>query len=392
MTFTFIKQIKKRVFFLALIGVVVLLPIVMLLIMKMAWKMTPGFSLNLAYVDKTDDSEERQAHQAFYWVLHNQQIKKADGELYDKTTDYYGVFPDANGGHRFNDFDQFTAEELDALSQELDVLMLADTYGVYADQPETAGAGLLYGGLSLNDIALFRNMKQAGKTVIAEFNVLQAPTSRVNRRKFQEEAGIQWTGWSGKYFASLDRDSELLPGWAIASYKQNYEKDWDSRGAGIILVHEDGRIVVLSEQDDLETAKPQIKTFAYGINQLELPHLQEFPYWFDVMEYDDSMNHAISAYQLELTEQGKMQLSQAGIPDRFPAVLMQQEQDFSFYYLCGDFSSEPVSMSTSRFKGVHHFGSILKGRKGIFGENEFFYRFYLPFMRNVLKQHNQVES
>ncbi|MGQ7869361.1 hypothetical protein [Sunxiuqinia sp. sy24] len=371
-----------------LLAVVVLFPIVVLLIMKMAWKMTPDFSVNVAYVDKTDGSTERLAHNAFYWVLQNQQIKKTNGELYDKTTDYWGLFPNENEGYRFNDFDQLSPEELDGLSEEIDVLMFADTYGVYGSESENEGTGLIYGGLSANDISLFQKMKRAGKTVIAEFNVLQAPTSRVNRRKFQEEAGVHWTGWSGKYFESLSQDSELLPVWAINSYKQNYHEEWDFSGAGIILVHEDGRIVVLSEKDDLRRAKPQIKTFAYGINQLELPRQQEFPHWFDVIEYDDSINHAISAYQLDLTQQGKSKLNRLGIADRFPAVLMNQNQDFSFYYLCGDFSSEPVSMSTSRFKGVHHFGSVLKGRKGIFGENEFFYRFYLPLMRNILEEYH----
>lgn len=389
MSLSFVKQVRKRVFFGILAGVIILFPLVILLIMKMSWKVTPAKIVNVAYLDKTDASDERLAHNAFFWVLQNQQIRKQDGTPYDKSNDYWGVFSDKIGNHRFNDFDQLSEIQLDSLSRQTDVLMFADTYGVYTSETESQGSGLIYGGLSSSDISLFRKMKKEGKTIIAEFNVLQAPTSRVSRRQFQEEAGIHWTGWTGKYFESLNPESETLPAWVIHLYSENYQEAWDFHGAGIILVHENGRMVVLSGKNDLNAAMPEIKTFAYGLNRLKLPPLQEFPYWFDVIEYNDSINHAISAYQLHLTDQGKSKLNQLGIPDRFPAILMHQAPDYSFYYLCGDFSSKPVDLSTSRLKGIQHFSSILKGRKGTFGEDEFFYRFYFPMMRNILNEHNR---
>jgi hypothetical protein len=361
---------------------------VILLIMKISWKVAPASVVSVAYVDKTDVSGERLAHNAFFWVLQNQQMRKQNGKPYDKTTDYWGVFSDKSGSYRFKDFDQLSQAQLDSLSRQTDILMFADTYGVYAAEAESEGTELIYGGMTSADISLFRKMKKEGKTIVAEFNILQAPTARAIRRQFEEEAGLHWTGWSGKYFESLNQESETLPAWVIRSYNENYHEAWEYHGAGIVLINEDGRMVVLSEKNDLNTAMPQIKTFGYGVNQLELPRLQEFPYWFDVIEYNDSINHAISAYQIDLTDQGKTKLNQLGISDRFPAVLMHRAQDYSFYYLCGDYSSEPISMATSRFKGIEHFSSILKGRKGTFGEDEFFYRFYFPLMRNILREHN----
>lgn len=391
MMLSFVKQVRKRVFFGVLAGIIILFPLVILLVMKVNWKVTPAKIVKVAYVDKTDASDERLAHNAFFWVLQNQQIRKQDGTAYDKTRDYWGVLSDKTGGYQFNDLSQLSPQQLDSLSRQTDVLMFADTYGVYASEKESEGPKLIYGGLSSDDLSLFRKMKKEGKTVIAEFNILQAPTSRAVRRQFEEEAGLHWTGWSGKYFESLSGDSEKLPAWVIHSYNENYSEPWDYSGEGIVLVNEDGRMVVLSEQHDLNTAMPQIKTFGYGVNQLELPRLQEFRYWFDVIEYNDSINHAISAYQIDLTEQGKTKLNQLGISDRFPAVLMHRAQDYSFYYLCGDYSSEPISMATSRFKGIHHFSSILKGRKGTFGEDEFFYRFYFPLMRHILQDHDRFK-
>ena len=388
MMLSFVTQIRKRVFFLILAGVVILFPLVILLFMKLSWKVTPAAVVNVAYVDKTDASGERLAHNAFFWVLQNQQIKKKDGAPYDKTVDYWGVFSDKSGGYRFHDFDQLSEVQQDSLSRQTDILMFADAYGVYASETENQGPKLIYGGMTSADISLFRKMKKDGKTIVAEFNVLQAPTSRTVRRQFEEEAGIHWTGWSGKYFESLNQESEILPAWVVRSHQENYQEAWNYQGAGIVLVNEDGRMVVLAEKDDLKTAMPQIKTFGYGINQMNLPRMQEFPYWFDVIEYNDSVNHAISAYQIDLTDQGKTKLNQLGIADRFPTILMQRTQDYSFYYLCGDFSSEPIAMSTSRLKGVHRFSSMLKGRNGTFGEDEFFYRFYFPLMRNILVGHN----
>ncbi len=387
MTLPFVKQVRKRVIFGLLAGVIILFPLIILLIMKMNWKVTPVKEINVAYVDKTDASGKRFAHNAFFWVLQNQQIRKHDGTSYDKSNDYWGIFPDEGESYRFYDFDQLSNAQLDSLSRQTDILMFADTYGVYASETKSGGSELISGGLTSSDISLFRKMKKQGKTIIAEFNVLQAPTSRVSRRQFQEEAGIHWTGWTGKHFESLNQESETLPAWVIHLYNENYQEAWDFHGAGIILVHEDGRMLVLSEKEDLKAAMPEIKTFAYGLNYLELPPLQTFPYWFDIIEYNDSINHAISAYQLNLTEQGKSKLSQFEIPDRFPAILMHKAPDYTFYYFCGDFSSEPVDLSTSHLKGIQHFSSILKGRKGTFGEDKFFYRFYFPLMRNILNDH-----
>lgn len=385
---SFFKYYRRRIILLILFGAIVLLLFAVFLAMKLAWKMSPSEAIDIAYLDKTDTSKERLAHSAFYWVIDNQRIVKKDSRLYQKDADYWGVFTEENGVLRFNDFDEFSDGELNALSEKLDVLMFADTYGIYLSDKESGQTKLVYGGLSLKDVSLFRKMKEKKKTIIAEFNILQPPTPRNVRYQFQEEAAIHWTGWSGKYFESLSRQNEKLPAWVIRLYQASRSEDWDFRGAGIVLVHEDGRLVVLSGKDDLTAAMPQIKTFGYGINELELPALQRFGHWFDIMEYNDSINHAVSAYQLNLTSTGESKLKQHGIPDRFPAIIMHHEQDYRFYYLCGDFSSNPVSMATSRFRGIEYFASFLKGRRGIYGEDDFFYRFYLPLMRNVLRDTN----
>lgn len=386
MALSFVKRMRKRVIFLIVVAIVVLLPVAVLQGMKMVWKMNSERTINVAYVDKTDASEERLAHNAFFWVLNNQRIKKANGEFYQKGTDYWGLFAEPNNNYRFADFDALSKVQQDSLAEQLDMLMLADTYGIYDLNAGPEMQRLIYGGLSEGDMAVFRQMKKRGKTIVAEFNILQAPTSRNIRYQFQQEAGIEWSGWTGKYFDSLDPEKGQLPAWVFEAYQRNYHRQWEYKSAGIIFVHENGKLLILEDNEDLMEPIPQIKTFGYGMEQLGLPRVQEFPYWFDIMTYDNSINHAVSAYELELTEQGRSKLSQLGIPDRFPAVIMHGDEDYAFYYFCGDFSSKPVSMSTKKFKGIEYFSSLLKGRQGQFGEDQFFYRFYLPLMSQLLEE------
>ncbi len=386
MALSFFKGMRRRVIFLIVVAAVVLFPVAILLGMRMVWKMNSERTVNVAYVDKTDDSEERLAHNAFFWVLNNQRIKKPNGEFYQKGTDYWGLFAEANNKYRFADFDALSVAQQDSLAERLDMLMLADTYGIYDLNAGPEMQRLIYGGLSEGDMALFRQMKRQGKTIVAEFNILQAPTPRNIRYQFQQEAGIEWSGWTGKYFDSLDPEKGQLPGWVFEAYQRNNQKQWEYKDAGIILVHENGQLLVLEDNEELLEPIPQIKTFGYGMEQLGLPRVQEFPYWFDIMTFDNSINHAVSAYQLELTEKGRTKLNSLGIPDRFPAVIMHGTEDYAFYYFCGDFSSKPVSMSTKKFKGIECFSSLLKGRQGQFGEDQFFYRFYLPLMSQLLKE------
>nr|MBD3622652.1 hypothetical protein [Sunxiuqinia sp.] len=61
MSLSFVKQVRKRVFFGVIAGVSILFPLVILLIMKMSWDVTPAKMVKVTYLDKKAASDERLA-------------------------------------------------------------------------------------------------------------------------------------------------------------------------------------------------------------------------------------------------------------------------------------------------------------------------------------------
>ncbi len=47
-------------------------------------------------------------------------------------------------------------------------------------------------------------MKDRNKLVILEYNSFDYPTAAFDSYRTQERLGITFTGWTGKYFSSLD--------------------------------------------------------------------------------------------------------------------------------------------------------------------------------------------
>jgi hypothetical protein len=139
---------------------------------------------------------------------------------------------------------------------------------------------------------------------------------------------------------------------------------------------------VLEEGRDLTEALPMIQTNDINQKKFDLPAETSYPFWFDVMQYDSALNQPISEFNLSLNDSGKKILKQNNIPFSFPAVLRHKNKDYQFYYFSGNFCDNPVSMSSSYFKGI----SFLKR---IFYTNEdadrrsFFWNFYLPLMSHI---------
>jgi hypothetical protein len=51
--------------------------------------------------------------------------------------------------------------------------------------------------MSEQDLTLLKNMKQQKKLVMMEFNDINSPTAPYLREEFENDFGVQWTGWIG---------------------------------------------------------------------------------------------------------------------------------------------------------------------------------------------------
>lgn len=354
--------------------------------MWLSWFISSKKKLVAIIIDKTVEKRIVEQHTSFTWVLNNDRFSKTKTSLYNNSRDYFGFFPLQNEKFRIKGLERFSSDMLEKLSNDADMVYFTDTYGVYKNdwyQNNKEEHGLLYGGMSDEDIQLLRLMKLKHKLIISEFNTIGSPTSEKERQDFENLFGLKWTGWIGCYFTSLDPSVNVdLPQWIVTKFKNEHKQQWPFHNAGIVFINTSEKLVVLEEGKELTDALPVIETNASNQKRFDLPAESRYPFWFDVIQYDSSLNHAVSEFKIKANGEGQNILNKNNIPLSFPAILMHKKKDYQFYYFSGNFCDNPVSMSSSFFKGISFF-------KRIFYTNEdgdrgsFFWNFYLPLMSHI---------
>jgi len=238
--------------------------------------------------------------------------------------------------------------------------------------------------MSEQDVQLLQKMKEKHKLVISEFNTIGAPTSEKNRSDFENLFGVKWSGWIGCYFASLDTTKNAdLPAWIPNFYKKDNNGRWPFHRAGIVFVNIENKVVILEEGNQLSSALPLILADKPAQNKYHLPAQTAYPFWFDVMQYDSSINEPIAQYQLETTAAGKQILKNADLPEMFPAILMHEKTDYRFYYFSGNFCDNPISLNSSYFKGIGVMNSLFYHSDDVNNRRNFFWNFYRPLMTEI---------
>jgi len=382
-------MIKKRIVIAVLVAII-FLP----LWMWLGWLCTPKKKMVAVIVDKTALPNGEQ-HASFTWVLNNQRFTKTETALYKNDNDYFGFFPLKNEKFRLKGLERFSAQMLEKLSNDADLLYLTDTYGVYKNEwyQNKNEPGLIYGGMSEQDIQLLQKMKEKHKLVISEFNTLGAPTSEKNRSDFENIFGVKWSGWTGCYFASLDTAKNTdLPAWIPNFYKKDNNGQWPFHHAGIVFVNTENKVVILEEGNDLSSALPLILVNNYAQKKYHLPAQTAYPFWFDVMQYDSVINQPIAQFQLEATAAGKQILKNAELPAMFPAILKHEKTDYRFYYFSGNFCDNPISLNTSYFKGIGVINSLFYHSDDVNNRRNFFWNFYRPLMTEITADYYQSLS
>ena len=184
-----------------------------------------------------------------------------------------------------------------------------------------------------------------------------------------------------------------IPGWLIHNYMNQHNNQWPFTHSGIVFVNKSEQIEILGTELDLIKPIPQIQTFKYGQEVFNLPSRIKYPYWVDILTYNDSINHAISAYQIFPTFRGSGILKANGIPERFPAVLMHNEADYKFYYFSGDYTDNPISHMTSYFKGISGVSWMFYDESNLDERKSFFWRYYRPMVTKIFNDYyNEIQK
>jgi len=357
--------------------------------MWIAWGLTPKKKLVVAIIDKTVLTTAGQEHISLTWILNHERYTKNKHDLYSVSHDYFGFFPKDNEKYRIKGLERFSPEQIKQLSNDADAIYITDAYGIYRNEwyaKTNVGerSGIIYGGLSQQDVELMQQMKAKHKLILAEFNTIGSPTSGDMRQQFEQLFSLHWTGWTARYFESLDTIINTeIPRWLINDYIRGGHK-WTFKNAGIAFVNDKDEAVILELGKHLSQAIPKIVT---GDNSYGLPHILHYPFWFDVTVTDTAVNKVLASFVLDLTDSGKKELIQNNIPISFPAVQMHNDGQYVFAYFSGDFSDNPIKFTSSYFKGIGLFSFSFYNHFDKADRAGFFWRYYRPLLSGILQDY-----
>lgn len=351
------------------------------------WYIKPDKPLNIYILDKTVPTTERTEHKSFNWILNHHKYVKPGGNLYDINKDYYGFFPINSKTQEF-DFKSLRIHEVQGEAQDYDMLYYADTYGVYYNEwfkKQSSDIDIsqkVYGGLNQNDYLLLKEMKKLKKLIITEFNLYNAPTNGLIREKVEDLFGINWSGWTGKYFSSLDTTThKKVPKWIVNLYLEQNNNQWPFKNAGIVLVHKFGTIAILEYETHLTEEIPVIISKQETMEKYGVPEIVHYPQWFDIT-FTGDRNDVLANFKIQVNSKGDSILRSYNIKPVFPAVI-EHSGDYKFYYFGGDFAENPVNNNTAFFEGYLELMGFFTGNN-YESTRKFYRKFYVPMISEIL--------
>jgi hypothetical protein len=337
-----------------------------------AWRLQRARTLDVVILDKTAAFRNDREHAAIPWLLHAMKIEGRSRTFLDPARDYIGFDPVTRKGRDLSDEDVADA----------DVLVVADTYGVYAGDYEPPGdqAALersprIYGGLTYDEARVIDAFAARGGMVIGEFNAFASPTDEQARARVEALFGVRWTKWVARYWPDL-RDEKQVPRWVGRVYERVYGRPFDVTGGGLVFVREDSDIVVLEDGRDLRSGiVSQERTPGGAV--FEFPERGAFAYWIDVVEATAS--EIIYEHVVDTTPAGDAQLAAHGLARRFPAVTRR----WGTWYFAGDFLDRAMDLGDPERAWLLPMRRATVGCGGAADEGSF-WGWYVPIVARLL--------
>jgi len=363
-----------------ILAVIFALPVINLI----RWTFQTKKPIDIIIVDKTVPTLEREKHKPFNWILTNERfVKKGKKSSYSYIKDYYGFSPKRPLREKQWERNDYRLTDLINLAEKNDAVYFTDTYGVFFNDwykgiNKSRKSRKLYGGLNNNDFLLIKEMKDRNKLIIMEYNSFDYPTAQFESVRTQEKLGITFTGWTGKYFSSLDTTGAEFPIWMTAMYRREYKKPWNFTKPGIVILKEKD-IIVLEEGIHLKNAMPHIITNSEYCGKYGVPESVAFDKWFDII--DPLANTIVSKFKIETSSVGDTLLNENNLLSEFPAVI-QEPVSKRIYYFSGDFANYDAPYWAARFKGFDKLKSILYSDKPD-DTRRFFWLYYKPLINGI---------
>jgi hypothetical protein len=375
---------KTLLIVIIILAIIIALPVINLV----RWSAEIKKPLDIIIVDKTVPTLEREHHKPFSWILtHERFVKKESNRSYSYKKDYYGFYPQRPLREKKWDRNDYRLTDIIGLAEKNDAIYFTDTYGVFFNDwfrgiNKSRKSRKIYGGLNNNDFLLLKEMKDRNKLIIMEYNSFDYPTAQFESVRTQEKLGINFSGWTGKYFSSLDTTEKDFPIWMTAMYRKEYKKPWTFSKPGIVILKEKD-IVVLEQGKQLKDAMPQIISDDATTKKYGVVSNVAFDQWFDII--DPLQNKIISKFKLDTTPVGDSLLINNALFNEFPAVVQDPVAQRTFYF-SGDFATYNVPYCLARLKGVEKLKGILYSEKPD-DSRRFFWLFYKPLINGIFSNY-----
>lgn len=376
---------KPLLIIIVILAVILALPVVNMI----RWVFQEKKPIGIIVLDKTAPTLKRENHRSFMWILTNERFVKAENnKSYSYAKDYYGWYPLKPLRDRAYMKKEYRLTELIDLAEKNDALYFTDTYGVFFNDwyqgrnARSRRSRKLYGGLNNNDYLLLSEMKKRDKLVVLEYNTIDYPTADLEKYKVEELLGIKTSGWTGKYFKSLDTLSADFPLWMTSMYRKQYKAPWRFTKPGVVILN-NKEIIVLEEGTQLVHAKPFIITSQEYSNRFGLIDSVSFEKWFSII--DPKSNNVISEFKLETSALGDSLLALNFLSASFPAVVQDSLKERT-YYFAGDFANNDLPFWSSMFQNIEKLKGFLYTDKPD-DDRQFFWLYYRPLITGVFGEY-----
>lgn len=365
--------------------VVILISILVVLIPFLVWMWRPSLDIITVIYNKTVPDSSTRQHAGIMWFLKQAKVPTVRGEVFDYKKDYYGFFPDAIEEERI--------KPLPFLHQHVDMLYIADTYGVYKgaagmEEPTLGTSNLIYGGMNQQDIDVLHEYlnRDRPNTLIAEYNTFGTPTPYYIQAQLYNMLRVRWTGWIGQYVTDLTK-GKSVPQWAVDRYERNTGEAWSYKGPGFLLSDEENEVLVLEQGKDIGLDGNQLSFTKEGTELTGLSGSRYYNHIFDIVTPLSSAE-VLATYTLDVNDEGARKLKEAGLPSSFPAITRSTTAFHSTYYFAGNFADIPY---TPNFHFLAWVPKIMSNtnKDSLESEHSFYWKTYIPLMDAIYKEAEQ---
>jgi hypothetical protein len=350
---------------------------------RVMWRMMPAPADRVLLVNYTVPYVSGREHRGAVWLLNHAKYRAPDGRTWDSVGTHVGYNPLQRTA-------QTTIAQQDL--SKVDWLFISDAYGVYEDDLidiENELAHLdrstkIFGGLSDADAAALIGHSERGGHTFLEFNALEDPTGPAARDTLESLFGIEWTGWVGRTFSML-QDTTDVPHWLPRLFAQHYGDRPLPIGPTLVLVHTDGRLLLV-EGRTLASAGPHVSLTNAGKQVLRgASGGADYPFWFPIYTVNEGTELLA---ELILPENPKIKeiLRREGLTGGVPLLTRRiTETGAHQIYLMADMSDTEFTPGRWDLAGPKWLQAISDFQPDLDVGHNAFWDFYVPAVSSLLK-------